>query len=497
MPTDPSILLQGTPPPNPLEQYGRVVALKNALQQNQIGAQQLQEGQIGLQQKQLLFDDQQKISKVLSDPSVNGDIEKAIPMLGPAGVSGQSILSITKGLDEHREKIANVTKAQADAAQANQKVEGEQKGLVDDMLQGLANNPNATAADLLSRAHILTTTSPALAAKVAPIIAQLQNSNDPDGTARQIVQSATTASSQQKAAEIAQKAAAGRKDTAEATKTEFQNTLMQTALQGGAGAGESLIQQRFAANPAAGQKAIAAWRQNLTTGDLKAANEEVNKIYEQEIGAPSKIAAETPAKLAQERQLIPIKAAAAGAEENARIPGRIAGAVGEQQALAKLSPDAFAGIPSPTNRNAAQNEADKVYKEYTDKVGQTQSFLDSVNAARTNPAIAATIPMQEVRSFVNRVNAQELKAVSSGVGGILQRADTWLEKNTTGVPPKWLLDDIAQIGGIQIQAAQRGFQAGKQRLQMRGVDVTKLPAPDTGTPAAAPAGGGWKVIKVE
>ena len=500
MALDPGLALQvaqAAQPQDALAQYGKALALKNALQQNQIGAQQLQEGQIGLQQKQLLFDDQQKISKVLSDPSVNGDIEKAIPMLGPAGVSGQSILSITKGLDEHREKIANVTKAQADAAQANQKVEGEQKGLVDDMLQGLANNPSATAADLLSRAHILTTTSPALAPKIAPIIAQIQQAPDPDAAARQIVQSAATASSQARAAEAAKNAAAGKKDTAEAARTEFQNTLMQTALAGGAGAGEGVIQQRFAGNPAAAQKAIAAWRQNLSTGDLKTANEEVNKIYEQEIGSASKITAETPAKVAQERQMIPVAAARAGAEENARIPGRVAGAVQEQQALAKTSPDAFAGITNPASRNSAQNEADRVYKDYSDKVGQTQSFLDSVNAARTNPAIAATIPMQEVRSFVNRVNATELKSVSSGVGGILDRADTWLQKNATGIPPKWLLDDVAQIGDIQNKAAKRGFDAGKQRLQMRGVDVTKLPAPDTGAPAAAPAGGGWKVIKVE
>lgn len=177
--------------------------------------------------------------------------------------------------------------------------------------------------------------------------------------------------------------------------------------------------------------------------------------------------------------MIPVQAQAAGAEENARIPGRVAGAVQEQRALAKDSPDAFSGITSQTARNQAQNEADKVYKDYTDKASQTQSFLDSVNAARTNPAIAATIPMQEVRQFINRVNAQELSAVSAGVGGILQRADTWLEKNTIGTPPKWLLDDVSQIAGIQLQAAQRGFEAGKDRLKMRGVDVTKLPAPST------------------
>ena len=495
MATDPGILLQGTPPPNPLEQYGRVVALKNALQQNQIGAQQLQEGQIGLQQKQLLFDDQQKISKVLSDPSVNGDIEKAIPMLGPAGVSGQSILSITKGLDEHREKIANVTKAQADAAAANQKVEGEQKGLVDDMLQGLANNPNATAADLLSRAHILTTTSPALAAKVAPIIAQIQNSNDPDGTARQIVQSAATASSQAKAAEVAQKAAAGRKDTAEAAKTEFQNTLMHTALQGGAGAGSALIHQRFAGNPAAEAKAQAAWNQNLTTGDLKAANEEVNKIYEQEIGAPSKIAAETPAKLAQERQMVPIEASKAAARANAEIGPHVAQAVQTQAAIAKSAPDAYAGIPNPSRQKQAEDETDKVYKEYTDAVTKNQTFLNTVEGARTNPALVPLVGMQEVKAYLNRVTQSELNSVGS-VGSMAQRAETWLSKNATGTPPKWLLDDISQIGKIQAQDAQSKFTAGKQRLQMRGVDVTKLPAPDTGTPAAAPAGGGWKVIKV-
>lgn len=206
-------IAQANQPQDPLAQYGKALALKNMLQQGQIGQQQLQEGQIGLQQKQLLFDDQQKISKVLSDPSVNGNIEKAIPLLGPAGVSGQSILSITKGLDDHREKIATTSKAVADAAKANQEVDTQQKGLVDDMLQGLASNPNATAADLLSRAHILTATSPSLTPKIAPIIQQIQNAPDPDAAARQIVQSAM--------GQKAQSVAAGtRKNTAEAAGLE-------------------------------------------------------------------------------------------------------------------------------------------------------------------------------------------------------------------------------------------------------------------------------------
>lgn len=159
-------------------------------------------------------------------------------------------------------------------------------------------------------------------------------------------------------------------------------------------------------------------------------------------------------------------------------------AVKTHLAIAKLSPDAFAGIGNTTSQNAAMNEADKIYKEYTDKSSTNQMFIDTLNGARTNPALAATLPMQEVKQFFGRANQQELKSVSSGVGSLLQRADTYFAKGATGTPPDWLINDTLELAKIQQKAARRNFDAGRDRLKMRGVDVSKLPEPNLGGSAA-------------
>lgn len=493
MPFDPSLPLQiaqASQPQDSLAQYGKVIALKNALQQGQIGQQQLQEGSINLQQKQLLFNDQQKISQVLADPTVGGDIEKAIPKLGAAGVSGQSIIALTKAHADNKKTLADTALATANAGKAQQELEESQANTISDLLQS-SNDSAATsggpAQSLLGHLNALKAASPSLSPKLDALASQVLNAPDHNAAAQQVITNGITQATKNKTATAAEQTAGAAQKNAQADELTFKNALMKAAVTGQGG--EQLIQQRFAGNPDAAAQALAAWRQNLSSGDLAKANEEVNKVYDNTIGAPGKAAAtvkaETPAKVAQGQAMIPVEAATAAAKATAEIPARVAGAVAERKAVAATSPSAFEGIVDPTVRNQAMTEADKIYKDYTDKIGNTQAFLDSVNAARTNPAIAATLPMQEVRQFINRVNTSEIRSVSSGVGGILDRADTWLQKNTTGTPPKWLLDDITQIAPIQIRQAQQGFNAGKQRLQMRGVDVSKLPPPDTGETAAS------------
>jgi hypothetical protein len=66
MAADPGIAMQiaqNTQAPDPLAQYGRVLALKNVIQQGQIGQQQLQEGNLDLQSKQMQIDQ----TKALND----------------------------------------------------------------------------------------------------------------------------------------------------------------------------------------------------------------------------------------------------------------------------------------------------------------------------------------------------------------------------------------------------------------------------------------------
>lgn len=289
-----------------------------------------------------------------------------------------------------------------------------------------------------------------------------------------------------KQAETAAKEAETRKAGVQADTEQFNLDLMKGAINGDE---DSVIDTRFAGHPDIAAAAKAAYRDNLKAG-VPAALKAVSDIYDARInrpaGAAATIAAETPGKIAQGKAMIPVEAARAGAEENARIPGRVAGAVAERKAIAATSPDAFVGIVDATPRNQAMNEADKIYKEFTDKLTSTQSLLDTIKAAQGgNKAAAGVIPIEQVRTVLRtgQINRNELAAVSSNAGSTMDRIEGWIKGHTEGQPiPPDILRDTASLATIQQTAAKRAFDAGKDRLKMRGVSVDKLPTPTiTGT----------------
>ena len=394
--------------PDPLAQFAKLQALQNGITQQQVNQQQLQAGALGLQEKQTLLNDQQKLSQLQADPSLANDpdpLGTVLKKAAGAGVSFNTINTLTKAHLENSASIANTQKAQADAAEANNKVAESQGNLVSDMLKS-SQDQGSTAASLLAHANLLKTVSPALGPKLDALTAQVLNAPDPDAAAKKLIESGINQATMAKAAQAAQHSAAAKKDTAEATKTEFQNTLMKTALDGGAGAGESLIQQRFAGNPAAAAKALFAWRQNLSTGDLKAANDEVNKIYQNEIGAASQIASETPAKVAQGRAMIPVEAATAAARERAALPVRQAEA-SYQNALQqgdKASADYYNSL---TTAKKALATASTI-----------QSVLD-LSKQTDNP-----VAMQQLKAMVPEFTnaAQDIKRLSGGQNAGLSSA---------------------------------------------------------------------------
>jgi hypothetical protein len=146
MPIDPSIPLQGIPVQSPVDRFAKLLQLKNAMQQQQIGGQQLQAATIENQQRQMLFNDQAKISQLLSQPDVNGDIGKAIPLMGPAGISGQSILNYTSAYSKLQSTIAGTAKARADALKANTEVQKQHLDLMGKTAQAIKDADYAPGA---------------------------------------------------------------------------------------------------------------------------------------------------------------------------------------------------------------------------------------------------------------------------------------------------------------------------------------------------------------
>lgn len=258
-------------------------------------------------------------------------------------------------------------------------------------------------------------------------------------------------------------------DTAAANLSNFKLNLMKGMDANGVAAGvDNLIDpQKY---PQANRDAHAAAAVARLSGDPAKVSEAVQKVYDEQVGAVQKA-----------KSLQPIEVATAGQKANAEIPAHVAGAVQTQQALAKLSPDAFSPIADTTSRHEAMNEYDKTAKEYSDKIGQTQTLLDTIDAAQKgNKSAPGVIPIEQVRSVLSsgRVNSRELAAVSSGAGSLMDRIEGGIGKIAAGEPiPPDILRDTATLATIQQQAAKRSYQAGLNRLSSRGADVAKLPDP--------------------
>lgn len=283
--------------------------------------------------------------------------------------------------------------------------------------------------------------------------------------------------------EISLSAAGAAKDTATADLDNFKLSLMKGLTGPNVAASvDSLIDRTK--YPQANADAHAAAQLAANSGDPAKVTEAVQKIYDEQVGSVQKATALIPSKVAEQKALIPGEVSKAGAIAQAEIPARVAGAVQTQQALAKLSPDAFATIPDPVSRREAMNESDKIDKEYSDKLTASQQLLDTIHAAQAgNKAAPGVIPIEQVRSVLanGRVNAAELRAVSSQAGSLMDRLEGWANKNTKGEPnPPDILRDMVTLETIQQQAAAQTRDAGLQRLKKRGVDTSKLAAPNIG-----------------
>lgn len=118
MAIDASIPLQVRPVqlPDPMEGYGRLLALKNLARQNQTGDLQLREQELQLQEQQQDMQDRQKANQILEQ--AGGNVEKALPMMvgkvSPKMYQDfqKSHLDTRKALAELDDKKLTITKYQ-------------------------------------------------------------------------------------------------------------------------------------------------------------------------------------------------------------------------------------------------------------------------------------------------------------------------------------------------------------------------------------------------
>lgn len=489
---DPNLILAGQAPQNPLDQYSKVLALKNALAQQslipgqqQLQQQQIQGGALENQQRQMLLSDQQKFSKVLSDPEVAGDFGKALPRLGAAGVSANMILSATKAYQENQSAIANTRKAQSEADEANNRVNESQQSLVSDMLQGLG--PQATAAQLQAHANLLKTISPNLAPKIDPLLTQMLNAQDPDAFARQTVQSATGAKGQATAADTAEKAAGAAQKQAEAARLKKFNDLLDQGAKPPTGVHPvDAIFNGIKVDPAVIQSYKAAYDNALPTSAENPFGGKNDILKAASAHAASASAANDP-------NLIAGAAKKAAAEANATEPIKAKANADAQAYLMKQVGGPLQNVMDPAERARVSADYLKANDAYAEKAADAQRLKDFIAAAKTgNQSAAGLLTTAELRTIVNRVNSVELN--NAGGGSIVRRITNGLDKAGTGIPSADTLKDIEQVANLSESSARGGFAQ-----KVRGIKTLSPKANLSETPIGAPAASdsGWKILSVK
>lgn len=132
MALDPSIALQVKPfqLPDPAESAGKVLQLKNLMQQQRLGAQQEQSGALDLQQKQLAVSSQAAIRQAYIESK--GDIDKTLQRGAELGALPKDLQAMKASQLELQQHMANLDKTQAENAKSHgEATASEASGLLD------------------------------------------------------------------------------------------------------------------------------------------------------------------------------------------------------------------------------------------------------------------------------------------------------------------------------------------------------------------------------
>lgn len=151
--------------PDVLSQYGNLLQLRNAMQEQpvrqQILAQQQQSGQLQLQQQQQQLNDQKIVTASLQN--WNGkDINDLIPLIIKNGGSGQAVMGIRKNILDQQLSTATAYKDNAQGAEANVKATSAKNDLITGALSPLIDAKQVPDAQL----------APALQSTVGSLVQQ-------------------------------------------------------------------------------------------------------------------------------------------------------------------------------------------------------------------------------------------------------------------------------------------------------------------------------------
>jgi hypothetical protein len=177
------LIAQGIRPPqveDPTTTYGKLLAIQNQRQQQQLGAQQLQSGSLELQDKQRQMAQTQAVnnayrSALTIKPDGTPDIDTGqLSNALATGGHGSAIPGIIKGINDYKKSSADLSEAQGKVAVLEQDAGGSLAATV----KAGNNDPNL----FLTLAQHAVDSKHVDAATVAPLIQQVQTAQQQDPT---------------------------------------------------------------------------------------------------------------------------------------------------------------------------------------------------------------------------------------------------------------------------------------------------------------------------
>lgn len=438
---------QAPRPSDPLEAYSRVMALKSALGQQQLQQQALQSGAIDQQTRQMQLDQMHaqnaiwaKAFKVDADgtPSIDQNALKQVLADNPNGAG--AIPQVLENVTKYHQSLATLNKTIQESAETANKVrvQGQDAaGYLGLSIKQAGYEPRM-ALGLMGQAA---DSNPALKERLVPVIQQGQKLMilDPSGA------KATEFFQQTFDPLIAQSPAAQEAiaKSAAANKANTEANLLQT---------KQAALKDLVANPAkidaqidsiipssVDAQANASYKASMRAAAASGSTEAVDAIRQAATSHAGQIAEKTnpgviAAAVREAGQKAMAEVPAKVAAEFASIPAHVQQAVQSQLAIAKNSPEAFAGITDPIERHKAEDQFEKLSMDAAAQIGDSKKLQDYVAAAQSgNKAAGGLLPVVELRGIVNRVNAQELRA--AGVpGDIIDKGIAALNGVVKGVP---------------------------------------------------------------
>lgn len=492
--TDPSILSNIAPPQNPLEQYGRVLALKNAMAQQalQPGQQQLQQQQV--QEGQMTIDRFKALNQAYSSSIAPGEDGKPVIDTGKltqalsASGQGSQIPTVLKGVQDYQKSSADLSKAQDEVAALQQDAAGSLAATVKS-----ANNDPLLFTTLLQHAVAAKHIDPA---KVAPYIQQVQQSLEQDPTGKQASAMVGKITDQLIAGSPEQQKLLSERTTAQAHQTEAATAAAagtaklpgEQAQSAQAVRANLAAQLGAAANPAEYQKILGAAPFEVAKEFDGKTPEQARKLgmtseQQTQAGQAATNEADTQAnrkaELSQGQQRIGIEKGR-GAREQAIY----------DQTYGAGANTALQGV-EPKLRTAATSAAQKAADDYGKAAAaqrDMQTFLDLAKSG--NKEAHAYLSPEGVLTLntsrgVTRVNRQEIEAYS-GAGSLFDNIAAKVGKLTSGQSiPADVLSDISalhqQISNNSDTTYQQKLDSINQNYHSNFKPVPKVAAPAIST----------------